>query len=55
MTPAGIGILAIFIPMALYIIYTIITDKKKKAVEAARKAEEFIHVSKDSEDISKVA
>lgn len=55
MTPGGIGILAIFVPMTLYIIYTIITDKKKKAAEAARKAEEFVHVSKDSEDISKAA
>ncbi len=55
MSPAGIVLMVIFIPLILFSIYSVITDKKKKREEAKQSSPELVYTHSESEDLPKSA
>ena len=55
MRGGGIFILVIFVPLIFHAIYSVISGKKKKAEEEARKNEDLVFVHETSEELSKTA
>ena len=53
MSTGGIFILAVFVPLIMYAVYSTITDKKKKA--EAQKSEELVFVHGSSDELEKSA
>ena len=55
MSPAGIVIVAVFVPLIVYSVYSVITDRKKKKLEEAQKGQEIVFVHGESDELSKSA
>lgn len=55
MTPAGMILMVIFIPLTLFSIYSVITDKKKKREEAKQSKPDLIYTHSESEELPKSA
>ena len=55
MSPAGIILMVIFVPLTIFSIYSVITDKKKKKEETKQSSPELVYTHSESEDLPKSA